>query len=51
MTANVRVGYQVDRHLELVAEAGNLLDERYKHHGSGVEDAGRYLTVAFELQF
>lgn len=51
MTVNVRAGYQVDRHLELVVEAGNLLDERYKHHGSGVEDAGRYLTVAFEVQF
>lgn len=50
-TANVRVGFQVDRHLELMLEAGNLFDEGYKHHGSGVEDPGRYLTLAVEATF
>ena len=50
-TANVRVGVQVDRHLELVLEAGNLFDERFKHHGSGAEDPGRHLTLSVQAHF
>jgi outer membrane receptor protein involved in Fe transport len=50
-TANLRAGYTVNEHLEWVVEAGNLLDERYKHHGSGVEDAGRFVTFGVQIRF
>lgn len=51
VTANVRVGYDVDARRSFVVEAGNLFDERYKHHGSGVEGPGRHLTLSFSVTF
>ena len=47
----MRLGYTVDERVEWIVEAGNLFDERYKHHGSGVEDPGRYVTFGVEVRF
>lgn len=51
VTANVRLGYDVDARRAFVVEAGNLFDERYKHHGSGVEGPGLSLTLSFSVTF
>jgi outer membrane receptor protein involved in Fe transport len=47
-TANLRVGYDSGRGFRWVVEAANLLDEKYKHHGSGTWDPGRSLILSLE---
>ncbi|HVG93530.1 MAG TPA: TonB-dependent receptor [Planctomycetota bacterium] len=47
-TANLRVGYDTGKGFRWVAEAANVFDEKYKHHGSGTWDPGRSLILSIE---
>ena len=57
MTVNLRAGYRWDgewptlRTLRLDVDAGNLLDARYRIHGSGVDAAGRGVTATLSAQW
>ena len=43
--------WQVSSGLRVRVDAGNLLDARYREHGSGLDAAGRHLAVAFDWNF
>ena len=43
--------WQVSNGLRVRVDAGNLLDARYREHGSGLDAAGRHLAVAFDWNF
>lgn len=40
MTLNVRGGYQIAQHIQLTVALENLLDQRYREHGSGISAPG-----------
>jgi len=47
LTVNVRASWRVDERWRISAGLENLLDEQYRHHGSGIDAVGRNLTVSF----
>lgn len=46
-TLNLRATYTVDEHARLELLFSNLTDERYRHHGAGIDAPGR--SVAFSM--
>jgi outer membrane receptor protein involved in Fe transport len=46
LTANVRAIWQPDERLTISAVFENLFDERYRHHGSGIDAVGWNLTLS-----
>jgi len=47
LTVNVRASWRVDERWRISAGLENLLDEQYRHHGSGIDAVGRNLAVSF----
>ena len=50
-TLNLRGGVQIMRYARVQAALENILDRRYRWHGSGVNAPGRNLIVSVESQF
>lgn len=51
MTANIRMTLAVSDDWYLLADFSNLLDKRYRTHGSGIDAAGRNLYVALQAEW
>ena len=50
-TLNARFGVQINSYARVNAALENILDRRYRWHGSGVNAPGRNLIVSLDLQF
>ena len=46
---NVRSEWDVDERWRLSAAIENLLDKRYRVHGSGIDSVGRNLSLAVQV--
>ncbi len=51
MTANLRTTWSLDERWQLTASVENLLDKRYRIHGSGIDATGRNLFVSLRSSF
>ena len=51
MTLNLRGGYQVTDHNRLTVALENLLDKRYREHGSGINAPGLNVIVSLDNRF
>ena len=51
MTANVRAIWAVSDQWELTASVENMLDKRYRVHGSGIDSVGRNLFVGIRTDW
>ena len=49
MTANVRAVINIGESWELTAQLENVLDKRYRVHGSGIDSSGRNLYVSARM--
>lgn len=50
-TFNLRGGYQVSEHTDLIFILENLFDRNYRVHGSGVDAPGTNLQVSYRIRF
>jgi len=51
MTANVRGSWAIDDRWELTVSLENLLDQRYRVHGSGIDSVGRNLFASIRSRW
>ncbi len=49
--ASIRGGWTITTQLSVVIAVENLTDEDYRIHGSGQNEAGRNLTLAYQWEF
>ncbi len=47
-TANLRLSWRLDENLRVDASGLNLLDRRYRYHGSGIDEPGRGFALSVE---
>ena len=48
---NLRAGTQIARDVDLTVEFNNILNEAYRAHGSGSNEAGRHVAIALNVEF
>ena len=51
MTLNLRGGFQVTQYNRLTLALENLLDKRYREHGSGINAPGFNVIVSLDNRF
>jgi outer membrane receptor protein involved in Fe transport len=50
-TVNVRANWQSDERWSIVVSFENLFDDRYRHHGSGIDAPGRNFALSFQASW
>jgi hemoglobin/transferrin/lactoferrin receptor protein len=45
-TLNLKLSYQIERHVNIELGMENILDEHYRKFGSGISSSGRNLIVS-----
>jgi len=51
VTANIAVNWQVGEHWQATARVENILDQRYRLHGSGIDATGRNLLLSLHYSW